>query len=261
MGSELQRGGPDGRAAPGTALWIIAPGVRQQHQCDAHGKLEIYDLPPGREYSVWHDPWCSESVRVHSDAWISIELRRPPPACLSVLVVDPKGRPAANARVRLLDSGVAIGACTTGSHGRCQLTGSGGDLRIEAEHVTGEASAERNMLAPGQHDVRLQLRPPAPNPSVRLEVHVVDPQGYKEGKDLLPGVSWQEDPYKAMRNAEAVILLTEWNEFRALDLKRMAKRMTTPIMADLRNIYTSKDVKQAGFTAYASIGREGFGVE
>jgi UDPglucose 6-dehydrogenase len=93
------------------------------------------------------------------------------------------------------------------------------------------------------------------------KVRVVDPQGRREGEGLLPGVAWNEDVYKATQNADAVVILTEWNEFRALDLKRMAKRMTTPVMADLRNIYTPKDVKQAGFTAYVSIGREGFGVE
>lgn len=93
------------------------------------------------------------------------------------------------------------------------------------------------------------------------KVRVVDPQGKREGEGLLPGVAWNEDVYKATQNADAVVILTEWNEFRALDLKRMAKRMTTPVMADLRNIYTPKDVKQAGFTAYVSIGREGFGIE
>jgi len=92
------------------------------------------------------------------------------------------------------------------------------------------------------------------------KVRVVDPQGKREGEGLLPGVAWNEDVYKATHNADAVVILTEWNEFRALDLKRMAKCMTTPVMADLRNIYTPKDVKQAGFTAYVSIGREGFGV-
>lgn len=92
------------------------------------------------------------------------------------------------------------------------------------------------------------------------KVRVVDPQGKREGEGLLPGVAWNEDVYKATQNADAVVILTEWNEFRALDLNRMAKRMTTPVMADLRNIYAPKDVKQAGFTAYVSIGREGFWV-
>ncbi|MEM5522404.1 UDP-glucose/GDP-mannose dehydrogenase family protein [Sulfitobacter sp. AS59] len=93
------------------------------------------------------------------------------------------------------------------------------------------------------------------------KVCVVDPQGKREGEGLLPGVAWNEDVYKATQNADAVVILTEWNEFRALDLNRIAKRMTTPVMADLRNIYAPKDVKQAGFTAYVSIGRKGFGNE
>ncbi len=92
------------------------------------------------------------------------------------------------------------------------------------------------------------------------KVRVVDPQGQREGEALLPGVSWLEDAYKAAQNADALVILTEWNEFRALDLKRIAKRMTTPKMADLRNVYSPKDAKRAGFSAYVSIGREGFGV-
>ena len=61
-----------------------------------------------------------------------------------------------------------------------------------------------------------------------------------------------------MHNADLLVLLTEWNEFRALDLKRIARKMATPHMADLRNVYAPKDARQAGFTAYASVGRQGF---
>jgi UDPglucose 6-dehydrogenase len=87
------------------------------------------------------------------------------------------------------------------------------------------------------------------------KVRVTDPQGRHEGEALLPGVNWVEDAYKAARNADLVVILTEWNEFRGLDLKRMAKHMATPRMADLRNIYSNKDAKRAGFDAYISIGR------
>jgi len=89
-------------------------------------------------------------------------------------------------------------------------------------------------------------------------VRVVDPQGRREGDELLPGVNWVEDAYKATQNADAVVILTEWNEFRALDLKRLAKRMTTPVMADLRNIYSSRDARRAGFQRYVSVGRQDF---
>lgn len=87
------------------------------------------------------------------------------------------------------------------------------------------------------------------------KVKVVDPQGRHEGEGLLPGVSWQDDPYKAARNADLVVILTEWNEFRGLDLKRIAKHMQTPHMADLRNIYSAPDAKKAGFSAYVAVGR------
>ncbi|NSY39526.1 UDP-glucose/GDP-mannose dehydrogenase family protein [Leisingera sp. ANG59] len=86
-------------------------------------------------------------------------------------------------------------------------------------------------------------------------VRVVDPQGRAEGEALLPGVKWEEDPYKAAQNADLVVLLTEWNEFRALDLKKLARKMETPRMADLRNIYSPKSAKRAGFETYTSVGR------
>nr|WP_323778364.1 UDP-glucose/GDP-mannose dehydrogenase family protein [Amylibacter sp.] len=85
-------------------------------------------------------------------------------------------------------------------------------------------------------------------------IHVVDPQGFKEGNDLLPGVTWVDDPYTAIQDAEAVILLTEWNEFRALDLPRVVQVMKDPRMADLRNVYDPKDAAEAGLK-YVSVGR------
>jgi UDPglucose 6-dehydrogenase len=87
------------------------------------------------------------------------------------------------------------------------------------------------------------------------KVRVVDPQGQHEGEAPLPGVVWQDDPYKAVQNADLVVILTEWNEFRALDLKKLAKKMAQPRMADLRNIYTPRDAKHAGFEAYDCVGR------
>ncbi len=91
-------------------------------------------------------------------------------------------------------------------------------------------------------------------------VRVCDPQGKHEGEALLPGVTWVEDAYKAAQGADLVVLLTEWNEFRALNLKKLANKMKTPRLADLRNVYTVKDAKKAGFEAYDSVGRPSFGV-
>jgi UDPglucose 6-dehydrogenase len=86
-------------------------------------------------------------------------------------------------------------------------------------------------------------------------VRVVDPHGRKEGNVLLPGVEWHEDPYAATEGANCVVILTEWNQFRALDLKRMARSMTTPRLADLRNIYSRNDAFAAGFTSFVGVGR------
>ena len=88
------------------------------------------------------------------------------------------------------------------------------------------------------------------------KVRVVDPQGRAEGEALLPGVKWMDDPYHAVRNADLVVLLTEWNEFRALDLKVLARKMASPRMVDLRNIYNAKAAKRGGFEYYTAVGRD-----
>jgi UDPglucose 6-dehydrogenase len=88
------------------------------------------------------------------------------------------------------------------------------------------------------------------------DVRVVDPQGYREGQTLLPNVSWVDDAYVAADGAHAVVLLTEWNEFRGLDLRDMAGRMMSPRMADLRNIYSCDYALDAGFEVYTAMGRK-----
>ena len=92
------------------------------------------------------------------------------------------------------------------------------------------------------------------------QVSVVDPQGRREGEALLPGVRWEDDPYAATEGADLLLILTEWNEFRALDLGRIAGSMATARLADLRNIYSASDAEAAGFVAYDSIGRTGYGL-
>lgn len=87
------------------------------------------------------------------------------------------------------------------------------------------------------------------------KLRIVDPHGRKEGEALLPSVIWEQDPYAAADGADCILILTQWNQFRALDLKRLAQAMATPRMADLRNIYDQKDVLDAGFVAYEGVGR------
>ena len=87
------------------------------------------------------------------------------------------------------------------------------------------------------------------------KVRVTDPQGRREGEALLPGVSWVDDAYAAADGADVVVILTEWNEFRALDLKRLAGNGGTRVMADLRNVYERDDAISAGFGGYIAVGR------
>ena len=87
------------------------------------------------------------------------------------------------------------------------------------------------------------------------KVRVVDPQGQREGEALLPGVKWMDTPYQAAQGAHLVVILTEWNEFRAMDLDRLSRKMETPRLADLRNIYSADEAKAAGFTSYVAVGR------
>jgi len=87
------------------------------------------------------------------------------------------------------------------------------------------------------------------------KVRVVDPQGQREGEAMLPNVSWHDNPYAAVQGAHLLVILTEWNEFRALDLSQLAQNMSQARMADLRNIYSDEDAYAAGFEAYVGVGR------
>ena len=91
------------------------------------------------------------------------------------------------------------------------------------------------------------------------KVRVCDPKGKHEGEALLPGAIWTDSPYDAAKDADLIVILTEWNEFRALDLPRLAGVMATPRMADLRNVYSADDARRAGFTAYDGVGRQALG--
>jgi UDPglucose 6-dehydrogenase len=85
-------------------------------------------------------------------------------------------------------------------------------------------------------------------------IRAYDPEGMSEAKKLLKDVVWCKDAYDAMQGADAVSILTEWNEFRALDLEKTKTLLKSPIMIDLRNIYKPADMSAAGFS-YTSIGR------
>ncbi len=85
-------------------------------------------------------------------------------------------------------------------------------------------------------------------------IHAFDPEGMEEAKGMLKDVHWCNDAYDALAGADAVVIITEWNQFRALDLERAKDLLSQPVMIDLRNIYNPVEMKAAGFR-YSCVGR------
>ena len=85
-------------------------------------------------------------------------------------------------------------------------------------------------------------------------VAAFDPAGMEHAKSMLPNVTWGVDAYDVAADADAVVILTEWNEFRALQLDRLQTIMKTPRLIDLRNIYKIQEMQVRGFH-YVSVGR------
>ncbi|HXX51392.1 MAG TPA: UDP-glucose/GDP-mannose dehydrogenase family protein [Xanthobacteraceae bacterium] len=83
-----------------------------------------------------------------------------------------------------------------------------------------------------------------------------DPAGMEQAKPLLPDVHYCQDAYNAAEGADAVVIATEWEQFRALDLARLKRVMAQPVIVDLRNIYRADEMKRAAFR-YVPIGRTG----
>jgi UDPglucose 6-dehydrogenase len=85
-------------------------------------------------------------------------------------------------------------------------------------------------------------------------VRAYDPAAMHEAQQLLPDVVWCDGPYEVAEGADVLVLITEWNEFRALDLNRLGSAMKSRVLVDLRNVYPAEEANAAGF-AYSGIGR------
>lgn len=86
-------------------------------------------------------------------------------------------------------------------------------------------------------------------------IRAYDPQGMKEAEKHLRGIKWGGDAYSIMQDADMLVVLTEWNEFRSLDLKKVKALLNKAVVVDLRNIFKRMEMKQLGFR-YISIGRQ-----
>ena len=79
-------------------------------------------------------------------------------------------------------------------------------------------------------------------------VHVFDPEGMEAAKSVLGPVTYGTNPYEIAAGAEAIVVVTEWDEFRALDFRRLKQEMKTPVIVDLRNIYKPEEMEKYGFS-------------
>jgi len=87
-------------------------------------------------------------------------------------------------------------------------------------------------------------------------VRAFDPVGMEQARIEMPDIEYYEDPYSCANGADALVIVTEWEQFRALDLDRLKREMARPVVVDLRNIYSPDDLTNRGFL-YQSVGRAG----
>jgi UDPglucose 6-dehydrogenase len=98
----------------------------------------------------------------------------------------------------------------------------------------------------------LSILPPLFEKGARIQAH--DPQGMEESQKLFPEFTYVNSSYEAATGADALVLMTEWNQYRALDLERIKSVMKNPVFIDLRNVYDPIKMKEAGFQ-YFGVGR------
>ena len=124
-----------------------------------------------------------------------------------------------------------------------------GDLKGKTVGVLGLT------FKPNTDDMRdapsLAIVPSLQDKGARVQAY--DPEGH-EARGLLSGVDFKDDPYAVAEGADALVIITEWDQFRALDLDRIKLLMKKPVLVDLRNIYKPADMRARGFQ-YLSVGR------
>ncbi len=152
--------------------------------------------------------------------------------------------------VRLIETTIAINDNRKRAMGRKVIAAVGGDIRGKKVGVLGLT------FKPNTDDMR-------DSPAIAViqtlqdagaKVTAYDPEGMANAKPLIDGIDYAQGPYEAAQDAEALVIVTEWNQFRALDMARLKNIMKSPILIDLRNIYRADEVMAHGFS-YSSIGR------
>jgi len=155
----------------------------------------------------------------------------------------------AGAPLRLIETTTAVNTARKKAMAGRIAAAMGGDVRGKTVSILGLT------FKPNTDDMRdspaLDIVPALLD--MGAAVHAYDPEGH-EARALLPDIVFGDGPYEAVSGADAVVILTEWDQFRALDLSRLKGLMRAPVMVDLRNVYRPEEARRAGFT-YVSIGR------
>ncbi|KAF0177429.1 MAG: UDP-glucose/GDP-mannose dehydrogenase family protein [Hyphomonadaceae bacterium] len=156
------------------------------------------------------------------------------------------------APVRLIETTVAINDDRKAAMADRIIAAVGGDVKGKTIAMLGLA------FKPNTDDMRdapaLDIVPALQKAGAKIRAF--DPESMEEAAHLLKGVEFATGPYDCVKGADAVAILTEWDQFRALDLKRMKELLKTPVVVDLRNVYKPGEMRERGFT-YVSIGRPG----
>ncbi|MBB4481460.1 UDP-glucose dehydrogenase family protein [Rhizobium etli] len=154
-----------------------------------------------------------------------------------------------DAPVRLIETTISINDNRKRAMGRKVISAVGGDIRGKKIAILGLT------FKPNTDDMR-------DSPAIAIiqtlqdngaQVVGYDPEGTENARKVIENIEYASGPYEAAAGADALVIVTEWNQFRALDFNRLKQSMRAPVLVDLRNIYRSDEVRKHGFT-YTGIG-------
>ncbi|MDO1580488.1 UDP-glucose dehydrogenase family protein [Rhizobium oryzicola] len=152
--------------------------------------------------------------------------------------------------IRLIETTVAVNDTRKRAMARKVIAACGGSVRDKKIALLGLT------FKPNTDDMR-----DAPSLSIvqalqdnGANIHAYDPEGMDVAKDMMPDVTFGADAYSIAEGADVLVLVTEWDAFRALDLRRLKPLMAQPVLVDLRNVYPPDEVRRHGFV-YHGIGR------
>ena len=152
--------------------------------------------------------------------------------------------------VRIVDAVVQVNDARKKAMAARVIAAAGGDVKGKTIGVLGLA------FKPNTDDMRdapsLDIIPTLQAAGARVKAY--DPESMHEAGKLMQDVDFCDGPYHAVDGADVMVLITEWDQFRALDMDRVKKLLKTPTVVDLRNVYQPADMKRRGFN-YVSIGR------